>query len=110
MFFFALFASWRCALKPLRADHLVAALALGFIEALVGLLDEGERAVVGGFQVGHARREGHRNALSLEDELVLLDDLAQLVGEIDGVLVPGLGQDQRKLLAAVAGEALFLPN
>src|SRR5690606_6015689 len=97
------------------ADDAVAAGALGRVQVGVGAADELERV---GERLGLAvavdrrapDRDRHREAIALVLEGLGADEGADLLGEAQGAVVARLRQDDRELLAAVAGEELLLAD
>src|SRR4051794_1861143 len=93
----------------LSADP-VAARALRFEKALVGALDEIGRRLVAFFERGDAHADRDPDLIVLEHEAVLLDLLADAVGEGRRARQIGFGQDDGELFAAVTREDLVAPN
>src|SRR5262245_48520937 len=94
----------------LLGDHAVSAGALRSIEVLVRALEEAGRVELTALERGHPDADEHRDLLELELKALLLDLLTDLLGQLDGPLPVGLGQDQDELLAAITSERLLAPD
>ena len=89
----------------------VAAERLGRVHRRVGAVDEHVELELRSAPAGDADADGRLQRLVVGDhELPRHDQVAQLLGQHDGVLGQRLGQDQHELLAAVAAEGVTCPH
>src|SRR5689334_15823355 len=92
------------------SEHAVSPCSLRFEKTLVGALHQIGRALVRLFQHGDTDADRHPDLVVLKNEAVLLDLLANALGERRGPGQISLRQNDGELLAAIAREDLVAAN